>query len=160
MFAFTFGLVFSPASLFGLAPAWQATSPKLAVTLKDHAGNVSAVGGHVRIRKALVVSQVTALAPDADRRSTLCPVAANLNNIDLGFRRERLLSFMRSGCTNRPRFVVLPLAAPARPAALPPFDLIPVIRWRVSMRRLAGVRHKTVVIELHALDFIAAEVTP
>ena len=52
VFAFTFALSLLTGVLFGLAPAWQATSPKLALTLKDHAGNVSSAGGNVRLRKA------------------------------------------------------------------------------------------------------------
>src|SRR5262249_35595938 len=42
--AFTFGLSAITGVLFGLIPAWQATSPHLALTLKDQAGNVSASG--------------------------------------------------------------------------------------------------------------------
>jgi predicted permease len=91
--AFTLALSTLSGILFGLAPAFQATSPKLALTLKDQAGNVSPGGGHLRLRKVLVVSQVAL--------SLLMLVAAalfsrslhNLKNVDLGFRRDRLLSF-------------------------------------------------------------------
>jgi predicted permease len=93
VFAFTFGLSLLTGVLFGLVPAWQTTSPKLAVTLKDHAGNVSAGGGHVRLRKALVVSQVTLSLLMLIAAALFARSLHNLKNVDLGFRRERLLSF-------------------------------------------------------------------
>jgi predicted permease len=76
-----------------VAPAWQATSPKLALTLKDHAGNVSSAGGNVRLRKALVVSQVALSLLMLIAAALFARSLHNLKNIDLGFRRERLLSF-------------------------------------------------------------------
>jgi len=57
--AFTFALSLITGIVFGLVPAWQATSPKLAVTLKDQANHVSGGVGHVRLRKILVVTQVS-----------------------------------------------------------------------------------------------------
>ena len=42
VFAFTFALALVTGVLFGLVPAWQATSPRLAHTLKNQAANVSA----------------------------------------------------------------------------------------------------------------------
>ena len=76
-----------------MAPAWQATSPKLALTLKDHAGNVSAAGGHVRLRKALVISQVALSLLMLIAAALFTRSLHNLKNVDLGFRRERLMSF-------------------------------------------------------------------
>ena len=93
VFAFTFGLSLLTGLLFGLAPAWQATSPKLALTLKDYAGNVSASGSHVRLRKALVVSQVALSLLMLIAAALFARSLHNLKNVDLGFRRERLLSF-------------------------------------------------------------------
>ena len=93
VFAFTFGLSLLTGLLFGLTPAWQATSPQLVLTLKDHAGNVSAGGGHVRLRKALVVTQVTLSLLMLIAAALFARSLHNLKNVDLGFRRERLLSF-------------------------------------------------------------------
>jgi predicted permease len=93
VFAFTFALSLLTGILFGLAPAWQTTSPKLALTLKDHAGNVSAGGGHVRLRKVLVVSQVALSLLMLIAAALFTRSLHNLKNVDLGFRRERLLSF-------------------------------------------------------------------
>ena len=93
VFAFTFVLSLLTGILFGLAPAWQATSPKLALTLKHQAANMSGGAGQIRLRKILVVSQVALsllmlIAAALFTRSLL-----NLQNVDLGFRREHLLSF-------------------------------------------------------------------
>src|SRR5260370_40295654 len=93
VFAFTFALSLLTGALFGLAPAWQATSPKLALTLKDHAGNVSSAGGTVRVRKAVVVSQVGLSLLMLIAAALFARSLDNLKNIDLGFRREHLLSF-------------------------------------------------------------------
>src|ERR1019366_1179587 len=93
LFAFTFGLSLLTGVIFGLTPAWQATSPKLALTLKDHAGDVSAGGGHVRLRKALVVSQVTLSLLMLIAAALFARSLHNLKSVDLGFRRDRLLSF-------------------------------------------------------------------
>jgi predicted permease len=93
VFAFTFALSLLTGVLFGLAPAWQATSPKLALTLKDHAGNVSAGGSNVRLRKTLVVSQVALSLLMLIAAALFTRSLHNLKNVDLGFRRERLLSF-------------------------------------------------------------------
>ncbi len=78
--------------LFGLAPALQSTRPALAPTLKDQAGTVAG-GAGVRIRKALVVSQVAL--------SLLLLVGAGLfirsfqrmMAADLGFRTEQIVTF-------------------------------------------------------------------
>jgi predicted permease len=78
--------------LFGLAPALQSTRPALAPTLKDQAGTVAG-GAGVRIRKALVVSQVAL--------SLLLLVGAGLfirsfqrmMASDLGFRTEQIITF-------------------------------------------------------------------
>ena len=50
-------------------------------------------GGHVRLRKALVVSQVALSLLMLIAAALFARSLHNLNNVDLGFRRERLLSF-------------------------------------------------------------------
>jgi predicted permease len=91
--AFTFVLSAITGLVFGLAPAWQATSPGLALTLKDQAGNVSAGGGHVRLRKLLVVSQVALSLLMLIGAVLFARSLHNLETVDLGFRRDHLLSF-------------------------------------------------------------------
>jgi predicted permease len=91
--AFTFALSTLTGLLFGAAPAMQATSPKPAATLKDQAGNLSAAGAHVRLRKALVVSQVALSLVLLIAASLFIRSLRNLENLDLGFQRNHLLSF-------------------------------------------------------------------
>ncbi len=78
--------------LFGLAPAWQSTSQDVNPGLKAESAAVLG-GGHARLRRSLVVTQVTL--------SLLLLVAAglflrslqNLLATDAGFDADRLLSF-------------------------------------------------------------------
>ena len=90
---FTFALSLLTGILFGLVPAWQATSPKLALTLKDQAINVSGGTGHVRLRKVLVVSQVALSLLMLIAAALFTRSLHNLKSEDLGFQREHLLSF-------------------------------------------------------------------
>ena len=55
---FNFAVALVTGLLFGLVPAIQATRPEIARTLKDQA-NAVAGSGHARVRKSLVVAQVT-----------------------------------------------------------------------------------------------------
>jgi predicted permease len=55
---FNFAVALITGLLFGLVPALQATRPDVAPTLKDQAGSVAGTG-HARLRKSLVVAQVT-----------------------------------------------------------------------------------------------------
>jgi predicted permease len=91
--AFTFCLSLLTGLVFGLAPAWQATSPQLAATLKDLAGSVSAHRGNVRLRKALVVSQVALSLLMLIASALFTRSLRNVKSIDLGFIPDRLLTF-------------------------------------------------------------------
>jgi predicted permease len=91
--AFTLGLSILTGLLFGLVPAWQATSPQLALTLKDQAGSSSSHRGHVRLRKALVVSQVALSLLMLIASALFTRSLNNLKAVDLGFVSDRLLSF-------------------------------------------------------------------
>jgi len=94
VFAFTFALAIVTGVLFGIVPAWQATSPSLARTLKDQAGSVSATSGHVLLRKILVSSQVALSLLMLIGAALFTRSLHNLKNVDLGFRREQLLGFL------------------------------------------------------------------
>ncbi len=93
VFAFTFTLALLTGLVFGLVPAWQTTSPTLARTLKDQGGGVSAGSGHVRLRKALVISQVALSLLMLIAATLFARSLHNLKNVDLGFRRDGLLRF-------------------------------------------------------------------
>ncbi len=56
---FTLGVSLLTALIFGLLPSLRATSPDLFTALKNAAGSVSASGGQIRLRKGLVVAQIT-----------------------------------------------------------------------------------------------------
>ncbi len=55
---FNFAVALVTGLLFGLVPALQATRPNIGRTLKDQARSVAGTG-HARLRKSLVVAQVT-----------------------------------------------------------------------------------------------------
>ncbi len=93
VFAFTFLLSVLTGTVFGLIPALQATSPSLAGILKDQAGSLSPAGGHVRLRKVLVVTQVAVSLLMLIAATLFARSLHNLQNVDLGFRRESLLAF-------------------------------------------------------------------
>ncbi|MPZ17604.1 MAG: FtsX-like permease family protein [Luteitalea sp.] len=78
--------------LFGLVPAFQATTPALAPTLKDQAGSVLG-GGHVRLRKALVASQVALSLLLLIGAGLFIRSLNGLMTLDLGFETGRLLTF-------------------------------------------------------------------
>ena len=89
---FTFALATATGILFGLAPALQATRPALAPTLKDTAGAVLG-GGHARLRKALVASQVSVSLLLLIGAGLFLRTLNNLLTVDVGIEPLRLVSF-------------------------------------------------------------------
>jgi predicted permease len=89
---FNFAVALLTGLLFGLAPAMQSTRPEIGRTLKDQAGSVAGTG-HARLRKSLVVAQVTL--------SLLLLIAAglfvrslrNLRESGAGIQASNLISF-------------------------------------------------------------------
>ncbi len=78
--------------LFGLVPALQATRPDVAPTLKDQAGAV--VGGvSGRLRKMLVVLQVTLSLLLLIGAGLFLRSLSNLRELDPGFKTQNLLTF-------------------------------------------------------------------
>ncbi len=78
--------------LFGLVPAWQTARPQLVTALKEESGSVS-VGGHVRLRKGLVVAQVALSLLLLVGAGLFARSLWNLRSLDPGFRTEALTTF-------------------------------------------------------------------
>jgi predicted permease len=79
--------------LFGLVPAIRTTRPNISGTLKDQAGAVVGGGGHHRLRKALVIAQVTLSLLLLVGAGLFVRSLANLRNLGPGFSPERLVGF-------------------------------------------------------------------
>jgi predicted permease len=90
--AFTFGISMLAGILFGLAPALQSTRPQLANTLKDQAGGVVR-GGSVRLRKGLVVAQVSLSLLLLIGAGLFLQSLRNLKVMNPGFEVKNLLTF-------------------------------------------------------------------
>jgi predicted permease len=105
---FNFGLALATGLLFGLAPALRSTRPSLATTLKDQVGSV--VGGGVRLRKALVVAQVTISVVLLISAGLFIRTLRNLRVLDLGIKPESMIAFNLS-----------PAASGYAPDRIPPF---------------------------------------
>src|SRR3989442_1406854 len=77
--------------LLGIVPALRSTRPSLAPTLKDQVGSV--VGGGVRLRKALVVAQVTISILLLISAGLFIRTLRNLRVLDLGIHPESVIAF-------------------------------------------------------------------
>ena len=89
---FNFGVALATGLLFGLVPALQATNPDVAPTLKDQAGSVAGAG-HARLRKALVVAQVTLSLLLLIGASLFLRSLQNLRDAGPGFPASNLIAF-------------------------------------------------------------------
>jgi len=78
--------------VFGLVPALQSTRPDLASTLKESAGAVIG-GGHMRMRKALVVAQVFLSLLLLIGAGLFVRSLRNLDNLNPGFRTHNVVAF-------------------------------------------------------------------
>jgi predicted permease len=78
---------------FGLVPALQTTKPSISGALKDQAGAVVGGGGHQRLRKALVIAQVTLSLLLLVGAGLFIRSLTNLRNLGPGFAPERLVGF-------------------------------------------------------------------
>jgi putative ABC transport system permease protein len=91
--AFNFALSLVTGLLFGLVPALRSTRPTLAPTLKDQAGAVHGGSGGVRLRKALVVAQVTISVLLLVGAGLFIRSLRNLRTLDLGLKADNLIAF-------------------------------------------------------------------
>jgi predicted permease len=90
---FNFVLSLATGLVFGLVPALRSTRPSLAPTLKDTVGAVVGGGGGVRLRKALVVAQVTVSVLLLISAGLFIRSLRNLRALDLGLKTENLIAF-------------------------------------------------------------------
>ena len=81
------------ATLFGLAPAFQATKPALTSALKEGAGAVAGGGRQARFRKGLVVAQVALSVLLLAGAGLFTRSLYNLRSLNPGFVAENLLQF-------------------------------------------------------------------
>jgi predicted permease len=93
MLGFNFALSLVTGLLFGLVPALRSTKPSLAPTLKDQVGAVVGGGAGVRVRKALVVAQVTVSVLLLIGAGLFIRSLRNLRMLDLGMKTENLVAF-------------------------------------------------------------------
>ncbi|MFL6452313.1 MAG: ABC transporter permease [Bryobacteraceae bacterium] len=89
---FNLGLSVVTGLLFGLLPAFQATRPNIAGTLKDQAGSVSG-GTSTGIRKGLVVAQVSLSLILLIGAGLFIRSLRALQELDPGFHTSNLLAF-------------------------------------------------------------------
>src|SRR5262249_26247977 len=93
---FTLVLTAITGLFFGLVPPLRATKPAVAPVLKNEAGAVVG-GGNVRLRKALVVSQVMFSLLLLVGAGLFWKSLSNLENLGPGFPVERLIAFDLNG---------------------------------------------------------------
>jgi len=91
--AFNFALSLVTGVLFGLVPALRSTRPSLAPALKDQAGAVAGAAAGVRLRKGLVVAQVTISILLLVGAGLFIRSLRNLRLLDLGLRTDNLIAF-------------------------------------------------------------------
>jgi predicted permease len=87
---FTAGVSLVTGLIFGLAPAWQATSIDSAPALKDGANTIAR--SRSRFGKSLVVAQVTLSLLLLVGAGLFVQTLRNLKNVDAGFRRDGVIT--------------------------------------------------------------------
>jgi predicted permease len=90
---FAVGVSAATALLFGLAPAFQATTPALTAALKEQAGSVAGSGHQARVRKGLVVAQVALSVLLLAGAGLFARSLYNLRTLNPGFVTGNLLQF-------------------------------------------------------------------
>ena len=89
--AFTAGLSMLTGLVFGLAPAFRATRVDVSSTLKDNSRGIIGGGARISMLKALVVKQVAMSLSLLIGAGLFLRTLQNLERVDLGYPRERLL---------------------------------------------------------------------
>ena len=90
---FNFALSLATGLVFGLVPALRSTKPNLAPTLKDQVGAVVGGSGGVRLRKGLVIAQVTVSVLLLISAGLFIRSLRALRVLDLGLKTDNLIAF-------------------------------------------------------------------
>jgi predicted permease len=90
---FNFALSLATGLVFGLVPALRSTKPNLAPTLKDQVGAVVGGSGGVRLRKGLVIAQVTVSVLLLISAGLFIRSLRALRLLDLGLKTDNLIAF-------------------------------------------------------------------
>ncbi|MEX2049104.1 MAG: ABC transporter permease [Gemmatimonadota bacterium] len=90
--AFTLGVSLLTGLLFGLAPAWQISSPRLYQGLRGSATGASAGSGGIRTRRVLAAGQLASSVVLLAAAGLVLKSLAQLLGVNPGFDSERLLT--------------------------------------------------------------------
>jgi predicted permease len=93
LLVFTLALSTFTGLLFGLAPALQASRAEVASTLRQQSAALESAGGGARVRRVLVVGQLSLSLLLLVGAGLFARSLFNLLHVDPGFRTERLLTF-------------------------------------------------------------------
>jgi predicted permease len=93
LLVFTLALSTFTGLLFGLAPALQASRAEVASTLRQQSAALASAGGGARVRRILVVAQLSLSLLLLVGAGLFANSLFNLLHVDPGFRTERLLTF-------------------------------------------------------------------
>ena len=88
--AFTLGVTVSSALLLGLLPAWQVTRTDASAALKEQ-GRAGGSLGRMRLGRSLVSLQLALSLPLLACAGLLARTVYNLQHVDLGYSRQRLV---------------------------------------------------------------------
>jgi putative ABC transport system permease protein len=97
---FALGLSLLTGLIFGLYPAWDGARASVSMTLKDESGQSSSNTSAARVRKALVVAQVTIATILLIPTGLFLKSLVNLLHVDLGFKTENVIGFSVSPLLN------------------------------------------------------------
>jgi putative ABC transport system permease protein len=90
--AYSVGIAFSSSLAFGLTPALQSSKPDLTGMLKDAGGSSSISLRGWRLRKVLVVLEVSLALTSLVPAGLMIEWFKNISNVDLGFRSDHVLT--------------------------------------------------------------------
>jgi predicted permease len=88
---FTLGVCFLTGVFFGLAPAWRSARVNVSGTLKEAGRGLTGSTGRIGIGKILVIGQIAVSLMLLIGAGWFMKTLRNLENVDLGYPRERLV---------------------------------------------------------------------